>query len=158
MPELPELEFALVPPAHRFVSKKLQECNWAQAVRGRPRHRALLVPAHAGRASHRTSDAILRRSSADLRPVAWMKDDPQPGFDVERPRRRPRSSAPPGGPTATTCYWRITQFLLPNHGLAPNAFAGETYNGQTWVPIDDVTSWVYCYTLEPRPAPDRGRA
>src|SRR3989441_4025648 len=33
-PELPGLEFALVPPAHRFVSKKLQQCNWAQACEG----------------------------------------------------------------------------------------------------------------------------
>src|SRR5262245_39714799 len=34
MPELPALEFAVLPPAHRFVSKKLQECNWAQACEG----------------------------------------------------------------------------------------------------------------------------
>ena len=36
-------------------------------------------------------------------------------------------------------YWRVTHFLLPNHGLAPNAFAGENYHGQTWVPIDGRT-------------------
>jgi len=34
LPEVPALEFALVPPAHRFVSKKLQQCNWAQAAEG----------------------------------------------------------------------------------------------------------------------------
>src|SRR5215472_16614717 len=34
MPPLPELEFALVRPAHRYVSKKLQECNWAQSAEG----------------------------------------------------------------------------------------------------------------------------
>ena len=33
-PVLPELEFALLPPTHRFVSKKLQQCNWAQACEG----------------------------------------------------------------------------------------------------------------------------
>ena len=32
-PALPELEFALVPPAHRFVSKKLQQCNWPRPAR-----------------------------------------------------------------------------------------------------------------------------
>ncbi|HAO54255.1 MAG TPA: ring-hydroxylating oxygenase subunit alpha, partial [Gammaproteobacteria bacterium] len=30
-PELPQFEFAKVPPEHRFVSKKFQQCNWAQA-------------------------------------------------------------------------------------------------------------------------------
>jgi phthalate 4,5-dioxygenase oxygenase subunit len=34
IPDLPEMEFATVPPAHRFVTKKLQECNWAQAAEG----------------------------------------------------------------------------------------------------------------------------
>jgi len=46
-------------------------------------------------------------------------------------------------------YWRVSQFLLPNHGLAPNAFAGENYHGQTWVPITDEACWVYCYTWNP---------
>ena len=45
--------------------------------------------------------------------------------------------------------WRVSQFLLPNHGLAPNAFAGETMHGQTWVPISDEQCWVYCYSWNP---------
>ena len=34
MPELPELEFLTLPASHVFVSKKLQQCNWAQACEG----------------------------------------------------------------------------------------------------------------------------
>ena len=33
-PELPQFEFATVPSEHRYVSKKLQQCNWAQACEG----------------------------------------------------------------------------------------------------------------------------
>ena len=33
-PPLPEWEFAMVPPEHSFVSKRLQECNWLQAMEG----------------------------------------------------------------------------------------------------------------------------
>jgi phenylpropionate dioxygenase-like ring-hydroxylating dioxygenase large terminal subunit len=33
-PPLPEWEFALVPGEQRFVSKRLQECNWLQAMEG----------------------------------------------------------------------------------------------------------------------------
>jgi phthalate 4,5-dioxygenase len=31
VPAFPELEFTTLPAAHSFVSKKLQQCNWAQA-------------------------------------------------------------------------------------------------------------------------------
>ena len=34
LPELPQFEWAHVPESHRYVSKKLQECNWAQSVEG----------------------------------------------------------------------------------------------------------------------------
>ncbi len=33
-PALPELEFLTLPASHVFVSKKLQQCNWAQACEG----------------------------------------------------------------------------------------------------------------------------
>ena len=33
-PPVPKLEFAEVPASQRFVSKKFQQCNWAQAVEG----------------------------------------------------------------------------------------------------------------------------
>jgi hypothetical protein len=46
-------------------------------------------------------------------------------------------------------YWRITQFLVPNHSLAPGSMPGDNMNGQTWVPIDDESCWVYCYTWNP---------
>src|SRR5215203_2745598 len=33
-PELPDLEWALVPDSHRYIGKNYQESNWAQAVEG----------------------------------------------------------------------------------------------------------------------------
>jgi hypothetical protein len=77
-----------------------------------------------------------------------MRDDPMPEFHVV---------AHDGGllvgasrrADGTGLYWRVSQFLMPNHGLAPNAFAGENYHGQTWVPITDERCWVYCYTWNP---------
>src|SRR5262249_7999167 len=34
VPELPDLEMALLPRSHRYVSKKWQDCNWVQALEG----------------------------------------------------------------------------------------------------------------------------
>jgi phthalate 4,5-dioxygenase oxygenase subunit len=49
-------------------------------------------------------------------------------------------------------YWRIAQYLLPNHSLAPGGAAGQTYHGQTWVPIDDTSCWVFTYSWNPERA------
>ena len=145
---LPELEFAVVPAAHRFVSKKLQQCNWAQSAEGGidTAHFSFLhMPVSA---SDTERDEIMSRSSADRERTRWMRDDPRPAFEVVPfevglvigAARR----ANPG-----RLYWRVSHFLQPNHGLAPNAFAGENYHGQTWVPITDELCWVYCYTWNP---------
>src|SRR3546814_11018429 len=34
LPEVPRLEFGELPETHRYVTKKRQECNWAQAIEG----------------------------------------------------------------------------------------------------------------------------
>ena len=44
-PPLPEWEFATVPADQVFVSKRLQECNWLQAMEGSIEFEPRLVPA-----------------------------------------------------------------------------------------------------------------
>jgi len=157
-PELPALEFALMPPAHRFVSKKLQQCNWAQSCEGGldTAHFSFLhmSVARAGEGTAR----IMSRTSADEARFRWMRDDPRPEFSVT-PHPAGLAIGAARRADGDECYWRISQFLLPNHGLAPNAFAGETMHGQTWVPITDELCWVYCYSWNPdRPLGEAERA
>src|SRR2546426_267952 len=81
-PELPGLEFALLPPTHRFVSKKLQQCNWAQACEGAidTAHFSFLhMPVWS---SQDGIDAAVRRSSVDAERTRWMPDDARPEFAV----------------------------------------------------------------------------
>lgn len=147
-PGLPELEFAVVPPSHRFVSKKLQQCNWAQACEGGldTAHFSFLHMPVATSDGER--DAVIRRSSADRDRTRWMRDDPMPEFQVVAHEAGLAIGASRRA-DGDNLYWRVSQFLLPNHGLAPNAFAGENYHGQTWVPITDEACWVHCYTWNP---------
>jgi phenylpropionate dioxygenase-like ring-hydroxylating dioxygenase large terminal subunit len=157
-PMLPELEFALVPPSHRFVSKKLQQCNWAQSAEGGidTAHFSFLHMSVATSDAER--DAVISRSSADRDRTRWMRDDPMPEFHVE-PFDAGLAIGAARRADGDQRYWRISQYLLPNHGLAPNAFAGENYHGQTWVPITDELTWVYCYTWNPdRPLTEAERA
>jgi hypothetical protein len=56
-------------------------------------------------------------------------------------------------------YWRIAQWLMPNHSLAPGGAAGQSYHGQTWVPIDDESCWIFTYSWNPdRPLSEGERA
>jgi phthalate 4,5-dioxygenase len=101
---------------------------------------------------------LLTKVSSGTDTVRWMRDDGAPRFSiVDHPAGLVLGAARRGDPGET--YWRISQFLMPNHGLAPNAFPGENYHGQCWVPIDDTSCWIYNYTWNPeRPLTDAERA
>ncbi len=146
-PPLPKFEFGHLPAEQLFVSKKLQECNWAQSLEG------AIDTAH-------FSFLHMPKEVDDRSPqtVRWMKNDGSPRFTVI-----PHEAGfVVGGARSTDSddlYWRITQFLVPNHSLAPGSMSQDNMNGQTWVPIDDRHCWIYCYTWNPwRPITDTERA
>lgn len=154
-PALPLMEFATVPADQRFVTKKLQEANWAQLCEGGidTAHFSFVhMPVDVDQ-----TDIGTGVGGAGPQHTRWMKSDPRPSFSV----KEHAAGLALGGARLTDGperYWRIAQFLMPNHGLAPSAMVGRTYTGQTWVPIDDVTTWVYCYSWNPdRPLTDDER-
>jgi phenylpropionate dioxygenase-like ring-hydroxylating dioxygenase large terminal subunit len=149
-PPLPKFELGLVSAGQRFVSKKLQQCNWAQSLEG------ALDTAHFTflHTSLQTDEALAVMSqseaaaSGDPRRVQWLREDGIPRFSsVEHAAGIALGAARKADPG--NLYWRISQFLLPNHALVPSTFPGENYHGQTFVPIDDENCWVYCYTWNP---------
>ncbi|OYY44130.1 MAG: ring-hydroxylating oxygenase subunit alpha [Rhodospirillales bacterium 24-66-33] len=164
MPELPQLELGLVPAAHRYVSKKRQDCNWVQSLEGAidTAHFSFLhaIPTR----DEATRLDILRKTSAIGQEGGladrsrWVTDDPRPKFRIQGHDAGLVIAA--GRKTDTTdIYWRIAQYLAPNHALVPVAFPGEVYHGQTWVPVDDTSCWIYTYSWVPdRPLSNAERA
>jgi phthalate 4,5-dioxygenase len=150
VPELPQFEFALVPPSHRFVSKKYQECNYAQAIEGGldTAHFSFLhMAVTKGEAD---SLAVMGRSEAagNRDRVRWLRNDPRPRFTVLE-HAAGLVVAASRKTDGDDLYWRISQFLMPNHSLTPSAFPGDVYHGNSWVPIDDRSCWIYCYSWHP---------
>ncbi len=151
---LPQLEFAELPEVHRYVSKKLQQCNWAQAIEGAldTAHFSFL---HMGigddvddvQAAMPHSD--LGGNDAMKRRIRWIKQDGVPRFSVHHHKAGFLVGAARHA-DGQELYWRISQFLMPNHGLAPGAFPGENHHGQTFVPIDDYSCWIFTYTWNPQ--------
>jgi phenylpropionate dioxygenase-like ring-hydroxylating dioxygenase large terminal subunit len=140
-PEAPAYDWTQFAPAHRYVSKRRQECNWLQAMEG------AVDSIHSG-FLHRYSvgdDPLLKRDPESL---AIMRADTQPKFF-------PTDS--PGGLYVTTrrnadadrYYWRITQWLMPCFSFFP-PYGDNPYGGHAFVPIDDESCWTFSIDYHPR--------
>ncbi len=133
-PDEPAYEWTQVPPAHRYVSKRLQESNYLQAMEG------ALDSIHSG-FLHRHSvadDPLLKRDSLSL---AMLRAD-------RHPKIVPTVS-PAGLYVATRrdvgtdrYYWRVTQWLMPCFSFFP-PYGDNPYGGHAFVPIDDGRCWTF---------------
>jgi phenylpropionate dioxygenase-like ring-hydroxylating dioxygenase large terminal subunit len=159
-PEVPHMEFAELPESHRFVSKKLQQCNWAQAVEGGldTAHFSYL---HAGIKDGQRVSLVPPQGDNEPPAIArfrWLIEDSMPQFTVLQHDAGLVLCAARKTDDDNQLYWRLTQFMMPNHSLAPNSFPGENHQGNTWVPIDDQSCWIYCYIYNPeRPLTEEER-
>jgi hypothetical protein len=91
--------------------------------------------------------AIADQSTPDDR-IRWIHNDPRPKFTVLGHDTGLLIGAA-RKTDSTELYWRISQYLMPNHAYTPTAFPGEIYYGQCWVPVDDVSCWIYTYCWQP---------
>jgi nitrite reductase/ring-hydroxylating ferredoxin subunit len=142
---VPQLEVGLLPASHRYVTKRLIECNWAHSFEG------ALDTAHFSFLHMPAPKVVSNANSAvhaDEDRMRWLRNDPMPEFTI----LEHEVGFVIGGARKAdgdALYWRITQFMLPAHAVAPNAMPGEIYYGYTWVPIDDESCWVYVYGWTP---------
>jgi len=143
--EPPRLEMGLLPASHRFVTKKLQECNWAQSIEGAldTSHFSFLHMPAPGVPSNQNPDA-----PADEKRLKWIREDTLPQFSIIE---HDVGFVVGGSRVADEGkrYWRTAQFALPSHSTTPSTLPGETYFGYTWVPIDDQNCWIYTYAWNP---------
>lgn len=145
LPQVPQLEFGSLPASHRYVTKKLQECNWAQSIEGAldTSHFSFLHMPAPSVPSNVNPDA-----PADEKRLRWIREDPLPQFSI----REHEVGFVVGGARRAddgTRYWRTAQFALPAHSTTPSTLPGETHFGYTWVPIDDSNCWIYTYAWNP---------
>jgi phenylpropionate dioxygenase-like ring-hydroxylating dioxygenase large terminal subunit len=140
-----------VPASHRFVTKKLQQCNWAQSVEGGldASHFSFLHMPAPSLASDVNPD-----SPAGEQRLRWIREDPLPVFSfADHEVGFVYGAARRAGEGRRS--WRTAQFMLPNHATTRSPQPGETYYGYTFVPIQDDSCWIYTYAWNPeRPLDD----
>jgi hypothetical protein len=144
MPDLPDLEWARVPEKQRYVYKRWQKSNFAQAVEGGidSSHVSFL---HRDRDKSRATTIFPPEGGDQLR---YLNKDTAPKFElVTTPYGfmiGARRSA-----EDDSYYWRITQFLLPWYTMIP-PIGDVSIGGHAWVPIDDENCWAFSVNWHPR--------
>ena len=141
MSALPSLEWNLVPSNQRYVTKRIQECNWVQAVEGGidPSHSGFLhAPLHVDASSVTPRE----RYRLDKRPHFALLDTP---YGLRIGARRVADEQ--------RHYWSVTHFMMPFYN-AFNSGGGEdaqpSVGGFAWVPMDDTTTMAWCFTWNPQ--------
>lgn len=138
-PPLPEWEFATVPAGQSFMSKRLQECNWLQAMEGGidSSHVSFL---HSGALSR---DPLFKGAKGNQ----YNLSDLKPVFDVVRSEGGlyigARRNAEEG-----RHYWRITPWVMPCFTMVPPR-GDHPVHGHFWVPIDDHNNWAWSFDYHP---------
>jgi phthalate 4,5-dioxygenase len=135
MPAPPAFEWAEVPAAHRYHSKRWQECNYLQAMEGAidSSHVSFL---HSGDLH---TDPLHRNTQG-----ARYQRDHRPQFEVIES---------PGGlyigarrnAEAGHYYWRISQWIMPFFTMVP-PYGDNALNAHAFVPIDDENCFVWTFT------------
>src|SRR5207248_2982058 len=80
MPQsVPRLEAGVLDASHRYVTKRLQQCNWAQSMEGAldTAHFSFLHMPAPGRKSNDNPSA-----AADEARLRWLRNDPMPQFTI----------------------------------------------------------------------------
>lgn len=148
-PPLPKFEFAELPSSQRFVAKKWQQCNWAQAVEGGldTAHFSYLHAAIKNGEKTSLMGKMGSNEPPDIARFRWLIEDGAPKFSIMKHDAGLVLGAARQA-DEDQLYWRVTQFMMPNHSLAPNTFPGEMCQGNTWVPVSDESCWIFCFAYQ----------
>ena len=134
-PPLPQIEFNLVPAQNVYVSFRVQECNWLQALEGE------IDSAHAPILHGRIDGkgAINQWIAAqDLKPKFECR---QRDYGINIASRRVVDEQ--------TNYWRVNQFVAPFWTLVPPQSKYPELSGHAWVPIDDEHTLCLMFSYTP---------
>lgn len=145
MPSLPELEWAVVPDSHRYLSRRLQECNYLQAMEGGiDSSHVSSLHSDAALVSEKTKASVLRGKGIGRELV---RGDTAPKFEVTETKYGLLIAARRDADD-DNYYWRITQWLMPWYTMIP-PYGESPLRGHAWVPINDEISWVYNVSWHP---------
>jgi phenylpropionate dioxygenase-like ring-hydroxylating dioxygenase large terminal subunit len=146
-PDLPAVEWNLVPDENVHVSIRVESCNWVQALEGE-------IDSSHGPFLHSRIDGF----TSSQRSLAYKLKDRHPKFEVLEMDHGIAIGAR-RDVDEQTCYWRISQFSLPFYTMAPPGGSDPTISGHAWVPIDDTHTLCVMFSYHPsQPLTEKNRS
>jgi phthalate 4,5-dioxygenase len=144
-PPLPDLEWNLVPREQSYVSKRVQRCNWFQALEGgidSTHSNFIHAPLN--------TDANPQAQAGARGPAAYRSRAKFLHFEIV-PTNYGLIVANRRDAEEGSYYWRMNHFLLPFYTMFPPTGARpETpISGHAWVPIDDESTLVFHWSYNP---------
>ena len=138
-PEPPAFEWATVPANPRYHTKRLEECNYLQALEGG------IDSSHVGwlHCGELRSDPLHHGSKGS----DYHLSDRKPRFEVKESagglnmgvRRNAGDDK---------YYWRITPWIMPWYTIVP-PYGDNPLHGHAWVPIDDANCFAWTFSYHP---------
>jgi hypothetical protein len=140
-PALPEFEWNTVPEGHSFVSKRVQRCNWFQALEGgidSSHSNFIHAPLNPSPDQAGGPRALFRIGSKSLH---FETRESQYGVIVAN--RRPADEG--------NVYWRMNHYVMPFYTMFPptGGRPDTPISGHAWVPIDDENTLVFHWSYNP---------
>jgi len=138
-PEPPALEWAHVAPERRYASKRLQECNYLQAMEGGidSSHVSFL---HSGQLR---TDPLFKGAKGNV----YNEADKMPHFEVVEFEGGLLVGARRNADNERY-YWRITPWIMPWYTIIPPR-GNHPLGAHAWVPIDDEHCWAWSINYHP---------
>jgi phthalate 4,5-dioxygenase oxygenase subunit len=136
-PLLPPLPWASVPGEYRFISRWLQDCNWAQALEGE------IDEAHVG-FLHARWDSTASSLGKHALSGGYFKEDTSPQYSVAETSYGLACAA--RRHVDGRRLWRVNLLLAPFYTLIPPSDDPHSFIGRVWIPADDEHCWVICIT------------
>ena len=141
-PPVPDAEWTLLPFEHVFISKRVQDCNWFQAMEGGidSSHISFLhapLPAAADEVA-----AQLDRAGFGVG-AAVLTGDRAPRFEVRDTDYGTLIGARRTQPDGRW-LWRVNQYVLPFYTMPAPGLDERVIQSHIWVPMDDthVVNWM----------------
>jgi phthalate 4,5-dioxygenase len=140
-PAAPELEVTTVPEDQRYISKRLQECNWMQALEGD------LDSSHVSFLHSTLNKNIELQGTPRARSFALVAKDPHPRFEtLETPSGLMLAARREADDDHY--YWRVTSYVLPFYVIIPQ-YGDSPIHVNAWVPIDDEHTMTWSMSYRP---------
>ena len=139
-PPLPAFEWLDLPPERRFMSKRMQYCNWVQALEGE------IDQSHVSFA-HRRLDGS-SNANTTRKVDAYRLADTHPRFEVLDTDYGVVIGAGRQADDGLS-YWRVTQFLMPFWAMTGPYGENPIRHTRGWMAMDDHTTMMFSVTFHP---------